>query len=96
MGLVPTQSVLHIVGFRTPPTTYFAASKVIEQLAKYIDNAFARDMFHLFNTCNVWTARVLRNAGLAVHDSITIEGLMAQTRRLGSVVQTAPFKESGF
>lgn len=127
-ALVPTQSVLHLVGFRSPPTLRFAASEVIEirlsytdleRLAKYIDDAFARDntravaplgtglygdsrfypareTFHLFNTCNVWTARALRSAGLAVRDSITTEGLMVQARRLGSVVQAAPAKESEF
>lgn len=121
-ALLPTQSVLHVVGFNSPPTTYFAASEVIEisvtdtgieQLTKYIHNAFvrenpqataalgpglygeshfypARESFHLFNTCNAWTARALRSAGLPVRDAITTNGLMSQMRRLGHVVQTAP------
>ncbi len=125
-ALVPTQSVLHVVGFRAPPTAYFATSEVIElrlphtaiePLAKYIHDAFAREntlpvaslgsglygdsrfypareSFHLFNTCNVWTARALRSAGLPVRDAITTEGLMAQMRRLGHLVQAAPVEES--
>lgn len=124
-AILPTQSVLHVAGFRTSPTTYFAASEVIElrlphtsieQLAKYIDAALAREgtqavaplgtglygdsrfypareMFHLFNTCNVWTARALRSAGLPVRDSITTEGLMSQIRSLGRVMQKAPPEE---
>ncbi|OGI52485.1 MAG: hypothetical protein A3E57_02415 [Candidatus Muproteobacteria bacterium RIFCSPHIGHO2_12_FULL_60_33] len=58
----------------------------------YGDSRFypARETFHLFNTCNVWTARALRAAGLPVRDAITTEGLMAQVRRLGRVVQAAP------
>jgi hypothetical protein len=58
----------------------------------YGDSRFypARETFHLFNTCNVWTARALRSAGLPVRDAITTEGLMAQVRRLGRVVQAAP------
>lgn len=124
-ALVPTQSVLHVVGFRAPPTAYFTASEVIElrlphtaiePLAKYIHHAFAREntqavaplgsglygdsrfypaheTFHLFNTCNVWTARALRSAGLPVRDAITTEGLMTQMRRLGRVVQAAPAEE---
>ncbi len=123
-ALVPTQSVLHVVGFRAPPTAYFTASEVIElrlphtaiePLAKYIHSAFAREntqpvaplgsglygdsrfypaheTFHLFNTCNIWTARALRSTGLPVRDAITTEGLMSQMRHLGRVVQ-APVEE---
>lgn len=46
----------------------------------------ARESFHLFRTCNVWTARALRAGGLSVHDSITSEGLMSQAREIGKVV----------
>ena len=120
--LVPTPSVLHMVGFRDPPAAYFPASEVVElrlpragveRLVRYIHDAHAREgtqpvaplgpglygdsrfypareMFHLFNTCNVWTARALCAAGLPVRDAITMEGLMAQARRLGRVVQAAP------
>lgn len=45
-----------------------------------------RESFHLFRTCNVWTARALRAAGLPIRDSITSEGLMSQARAIGKVV----------
>ncbi|MGH8661384.1 MAG: DUF2459 domain-containing protein [Burkholderiales bacterium] len=45
------------------------------------------ESFNLLRTCNVWTARGLRGAGLAVEDSITMEGLMSQARGIGRVVQ---------
>ena len=50
----------------------------------YGDSRFypAWESFHLFRTCNVWTAQALRAAGLPFRDSITMEGLMAQGRRL--------------
>lgn len=121
-ALVPSPSVLHVVGFRGAVAEYFHASEIVElrlpragfeRLAKYIHDAHAREgtqpvaplgsglygdsrfypaheMFHLFNTCNVWTARALRAAGLPVRDAITTEGLMAQARRLGRVVPAVP------
>ncbi len=46
----------------------------------------AWETFHLFRTCNVWTARALRAAGLPIRDSITSEGLMSQAREIGKVV----------
>jgi uncharacterized protein (TIGR02117 family) len=54
----------------------------------YGDSRFypAWETFHLFRTCNVWTARALRTAGLPVNDSITREGLMSQARAIGKVV----------
>ena len=56
----------------------------------YGDSRFypERESFNLFRTCNVWTARGLRDAGLPIHDSITMEGLMSQARGLGKVIQT--------
>ncbi len=38
----------------------------------------ARDTYHLFNTCNVWTARALRTAGCPVTPAfnITVESLL--------------------
>jgi uncharacterized protein (TIGR02117 family) len=50
----------------------------------YGDSRFypAWEQFNLFNTCNVWTARALRSAGLPVEDAITKEGLMSQARAL--------------
>jgi uncharacterized protein (TIGR02117 family) len=50
----------------------------------YGDSRFypAWEPFHLFRTCNVWTARALRRAGLPFRDSITMEGLMSQAREI--------------
>jgi uncharacterized protein (TIGR02117 family) len=45
------------------------------------------ESFNLLRTCNVWTARGLRGAGLPVHDSINLEGLMSQAREIGKVIQ---------
>ena len=55
----------------------------------YGDSRFypAWESFNLFRTCNVWTARGLRGAGLPVHDSITMEGLLSQARGIGKVIQ---------
>jgi uncharacterized protein (TIGR02117 family) len=55
----------------------------------YGDSRFypARESFNIFRTCNVWTARGLRGAGLPVQDSITMEGLLSQAREIGKVVQ---------
>lgn len=54
----------------------------------YGDSSFyaARESFHLLRTCNVWTARALRVAGLDVHSSITSDGLMSQAREIGRLV----------
>jgi uncharacterized protein (TIGR02117 family) len=54
----------------------------------YGDSRFysALESFHLFRTCNVWTARALRFAGLPIRDSIAMEGLMSQARELGRPV----------
>lgn len=42
------------------------------------------ERFHLFNTCNVWVAKALQAAGVAVvpAQAITADGLMAQLRPL--------------
>jgi len=45
------------------------------------------ESFHLLRTCNVWTARGLRDAGLPVEDAITMEGVMSQARAIGRVIQ---------
>jgi uncharacterized protein (TIGR02117 family) len=56
--------------------------------ALYGEGAFypGRERFHLLRTCNVWTARALRAAGLPIEDAITSSGLMSQARRIGAVV----------
>lgn len=42
----------------------------------------ARGSFHLLNTCNTWTARMLRAAGVTLSPSgiVTADGLMARLR----------------
>lgn len=42
--------------------------------------------FHLFNTCNTWTARALKEAGwpIQVFGTVTAEDLMAQVRKLAA------------
>lgn len=45
------------------------------------------ETFNLTRTCNVWTARGLRGAGLPIEDSIMREGLMSQARAIGRVIQ---------
>jgi uncharacterized protein (TIGR02117 family) len=55
----------------------------------YGDSRFypAWQQFNLFSTCNVWTARALRSAGLPIEDAITKEGLMSQARRIGKPIE---------
>ena len=50
----------------------------------------SRETYHLFKTCNVWTARVLRAAGLPMTPAgaISVENLMSQARKFGMVVQS--------
>lgn len=57
----------------------------------------SRERFHLFKTCNVWVAEVLREAGLPVlpSQSITAEQLLAQLRPLGRVLRPARKDEGG-
>jgi len=57
----------------------------------YGDSRFypAWESFSLWRTCNVWTARGLRGAGLPIEDSITMEGVLSQARGIGRVVQKA-------
>ncbi len=122
--LLPTASVLHIVGFSGTVPVYFPFSEIIgielssagfEHLSRTIAESFARDetgnakslgpglyrnsrfylareKYHLFNTCNVWTARALRAAGLPIipAHAITAEDLMSQARKFGMVVQSGP------
>jgi uncharacterized protein (TIGR02117 family) len=121
-ALLPTASVLHIVGFNGSVPAYFPYSEIIgialssadlENLSGTIAASFATDeagnitslgpglygnsrfylsgeTYHLFNTCNVWTARVLRGAGLPMTPAgaITVENLMSQARKFGMVVQS--------
>jgi len=52
----------------------------------------SRESYHLFNTCNVWTARALRAASVPITPSfsITVEQLMAQAQTFGEVVRSKP------
>ncbi len=49
----------------------------------YGDSRFfaGRENFHLFRTCNVWTARALRLAGCPVGAGITAENVMSSAAR---------------
>lgn len=48
----------------------------------------AEGSFHLFRTCNVWTAQALAAAGLPVRATLalTVDSVLAQVRPLGHVV----------
>ena len=121
-ALLPTDSVLHVVGFSGSAPAYFPFSEVIrielsaadfESLTRTIAASFAtdeegnasslgpglygnshfylsRESYHLYSTCNVWTARALRDAGLPLNPAtvIRVESLMAQARKFGAVVQS--------
>lgn len=52
----------------------------------------SRQPFHLFATCNVWTATMLREAGVPVSPALspTAGALFAQLRRYGQSVRRAP------
>lgn len=41
----------------------------------------SHEKFHLFKTCNVWTARALRAAGIPIDSGVTTESIMSQARR---------------
>ena len=123
-ALLPTASVLHIVGFNDHVPAYFPYSEIIrielssagfERLSRTIASSFAldkagnttspspglygnsrfylsRETYHLFNTCNVWTARALRTAGLPITPATatSVGNLMSQARKFGVVVQSEP------
>jgi uncharacterized protein (TIGR02117 family) len=52
----------------------------------------SRDTYHLFRTCNVWTARALHAAGCPVTPflAITEDNLMLQAQSFGSILQDRP------
>lgn len=47
----------------------------------------SRERFHLFKTCNVWTAWALQAAGLPVGTAITAGSIMDDARRLAAGVE---------
>ncbi len=52
----------------------------------------SREAFHLFATCNVWTAAMLREAGVPVSPALspTAGALFAKLRRHGQAIRPAP------
>lgn len=56
----------------------------------YGDSRFykAHERFHLFNNCNVWTAKARQAAGLPVHTGLTAGGLMREVRRVSETLAT--------
>ncbi len=52
----------------------------------------SRETYHVFKTCNVWTARGLRAAGLPITSAWTIQvdSLMSEARTFGTLVQSGP------
>lgn len=122
--LLPSASVLHVVGFNNAVSVNFPHSEIIrielsaagfEHLTRTLAASFVRDVdanstsigpglygnsrfypsnesYHIFNTCNVWTARALRDAGMPVSParSISVESLMSQARKFGTLIQSAP------
>ncbi len=52
----------------------------------------ANGKYHLPKTCNVWTAKVLKAAGLPVTPQIatTADIVLSQSQRFGTVLQTSP------
>ena len=123
-GLLPTASVLHIIGFNGSVTRYFAHSGVIrvelselgfQRFCSYLENSYAldeagrsqplgpslygaghfylsRESYHAFNTCNVWTARGLREAGCPITpaENLSIDTLMTNVAKFGVVIQNRP------
>ena len=49
----------------------------------------SRESYHLFNTCNIWTARALNAAGLPISPwaSLTARGLMRQAKAAGREIR---------
>ncbi len=121
-ALLPTNSVLHVVGFSDPVTDYFPYSEIIEialsyegfeRLCRYIAQSYKKDergelmalgpglygnsrfyqskeTYHVFKTCNVWTARALRAAGCPVRPGslIKVKSLMSRAQTFGKVIQS--------
>ena len=52
----------------------------------------SNEAFHLFSTCNVWVAAMLREAGVPISPTLspTSGALFAQLRRHGQVIRPAP------
>jgi uncharacterized protein (TIGR02117 family) len=52
----------------------------------------SQESYHAFNTCNVWTARALREAGCPITpaENHSIDTLMATAAKFGAVIQGLP------
>lgn len=52
----------------------------------------SRETYHLFNTCNAWTARALREAGCPINPAgnLRVDTLMANLAKIGTVIQANP------
>lgn len=50
----------------------------------------SRERFHLFKTCNVWTARALQSAGLPIGTAITAGSIMEDARGLAAPLPETP------
>jgi hypothetical protein len=100
-AFTPTPAVVHLVGLPAAPKDLYANAEIIDleiteegltDLVDYLDGSFARKSaratgeFHLFNTCNSWTARALATAGLPVKTGgmQRAEDLLAQLRPLAA------------
>ncbi len=48
------------------------------------------ETYHLFNTCNVWTARAIKEAGCPISpaSTISVESLMSRARSFGRLIQS--------
>jgi uncharacterized protein (TIGR02117 family) len=55
----------------------------------------SRDTYHLFRTCNIWTAKALHTAGCPVSPflAITEGSLMFQVQSFGRILQNSPSNE---
>jgi len=93
-----------IIGIELPPAGFEHLSRTIAQSfardrdgyvvslgpGLYGNSRFylSRESYHLFNTCNVWTARALRAAGLPITPAtaIRVESLMSQAENFGALL----------
>ncbi|HEU0204153.1 MAG TPA: DUF2459 domain-containing protein, partial [Burkholderiaceae bacterium] len=57
--------------------------------ALYGDGRFygSRESFHMFKTCNVWTAARLNEAGVPIGSPLTAGSLLAQLRPHAKVIR---------
>ncbi len=112
--ILPTESIIHMVGFSYPVEKFFSKSEVIRINVKrknflilltFIHNSFERDKnktllplrdgiygyswfykgsgyYHIFRTCNKWTAEALQKANIPVNTYYVAnaESLMSQIR----------------